>query len=158
MKRMICTLTMAAALFSFTAHADDQAVVEEFFKAAKVKEKYEAGMMAGLAGSASALDSMPSIPGEEKGRIASMQEKIHKLMMDEMGWDKMKAEYAKLYLSVFSVDELKEMTALLKQPIAQKMLEKELELMPLTMKIGEAKTAELMPKIMQITMEAMTQQ
>ena len=29
--------------------------------------------------------------------------------------------------------------------------------MPLTMKIGEAKTAELMPKIMQITMEAMTQ-
>ncbi len=78
-------------------------------------------------------------------------------MLEEMGWEKVKSDYIKLYLSVYDVTELKELTQMLKTSIGQKMIDKEIELIPAAMKIGQDKAKELMPRIAQLSMEAMSQ-
>ena len=156
MKKVICLFVIAITVCVYAADTKQESVVEEFFRVAKVKEKYEISMIAGYELGTGMAD-LSALPAEQKKKIEEMQKKIKALMLQEMGWEKVKSDYVKLYLSVYDVEELKEVTKLLKTPIGQKMIDKEMEIIPKAMKIGQAKAKELMPKIMQMSMEAMSQ-
>ena len=156
MKKVICLFVIATTVCIYAADTKQDAVVEEFFHVAKIKEKYEAGMIAGFEIGAGMAD-LSSLPEEQQKKIREMHKKIKALMLQEMGWEKVKSDYVKLYLSVYDVAELQKVTKLLKTPTGQKMIDKEIEIIPKAMKIGQDKAKELMPKIMQMSMEAMSQ-
>lgn len=140
---------------TFQISADEaQAVVDKFFKLTKVKEKYEKGMLAGFDMSAGFAD-YSSLPKEQQKKIENMQKKVKDLLLEEMGWDKVKDEYTEIYLEVYTVEELKAINLVIQEPIMQKMFENEIKLLPKAMEVGQDKMQNLMPKIIQLSQEAM---
>ena len=157
MKKIIGIVMVMTTAWVYAADTAQETVVDEFFRVAKVKEKYEVGLTAGF-DAGSGMTDLSGIPEAQRTQFEEMQKKIKAMMLQEMGWDKVKADYAKLYLSVYNENELAEVTKLLKTSVGQKMINNELKLMPKAMLIGQEKAKELMPKIMQMSMEAMMPQ
>ena len=156
MKKVICLFVIATMVCVCAAETKKETVIEEFFRVAKIKEKYEASMLAGYE-AGMGMANLSSLPAEQKKKLEEMNKKIKALMLQEMGWGKVKSDYTKLYLSVYDVAELQAVTKWLKTPIGQTMIDKNILLIPKAMKIGKDKAKALMPKIMQMSMEAFSQ-
>jgi len=153
---MACLFALACAIsgYVFAEETKIDAAVEDFFKASKIREKYELGLTSGFdAGSELKKD----VSDEQKKKFESFRKKIKAMMLDEMGWEKVKGEYAKLYLSIYTPEELKKVTEMLKTPAGQIMVSKEIELLPKALKLGNEKAKLLMPKIMKMAREEMSE-
>ena len=100
-------------------------------------------MMAGVA-----KQTNVSPDAGEKGK--AMQDKMFALIESEMSWDKMRAEYAKLYADVFTPEEVKGLIAFYKSPSGQAFLDKQPILMQKTMEMAQKRIMNLTPKIQEM--------
>ncbi len=66
---------------------------------------------------------------------------------EEMKWDNMKPEYAKIYAEVFTPEEIKAVTGFYKSPAGQAFLDKQPALIQKTMEMTQKKIANLMPRM-----------
>ena len=95
-----------------------------------------------------------SIPGEESKEIIALQEKITKMIKKEMSWNNLKKDYIDIYAETFAEEELRGIIKFYKTPVGKKFIEKQPELMQKSVQISQKKINALMPKIQQLTMEA----
>jgi hypothetical protein len=100
-------------------------------------------MMAGVA-------KQTNVSPDAGEKAKAMQEKMFALIESEMSWDKMKAEYAKVYAEVFTPEEVKGLIAFYKTPAGQAFLDKQPLLMQKTMAMAQNKMMEMTPKIQEV--------
>ncbi len=97
-------------------------------------------MMAGVA-------KQTNISPDAVEKSKDMQDKMFALIESEMSWDKMRAEYAKVYAEVFTPEEVKGLIAFYKSPSGQAFLDKQPILMQKTMEMAQKRMMDLTPKI-----------
>jgi hypothetical protein len=47
------------------------------------------------------------------------------IIFDDFGWDKMKDDFVKIYIDIYSIEELKAIVGFFKSPVGQSMLTKQ---------------------------------
>ncbi len=100
-------------------------------------------MMAGVA-------KRTNVSPDAAEKAKAMQDKMFVLIESEMSWDKMKAEYAKVYAEVFTPEEVKGLVAFYKSPSGQAFLDKQPILMQKTMEMAQKRMMEMTPKIQEM--------
>jgi hypothetical protein len=99
------------------------------------------------------MDQLKNIPlpkelsEEDSQKIASMQEKIVDILVEEMGWDKIKEDIIDIYVDVFTKEELEGIIAFYKTPFGQKLIKKQPELLQKSMEIAQKQLTTIMPKV-----------
>ena len=84
---------------------------------------------------------------ENKEKVLQFQNKLTKKILGTMSWDKMEAEYIKLFSTVYTVEELKAIVEFYKSPAGQSMLEKQPMLIQKSIQIAQAKIQGLLPEL-----------
>lgn len=79
--------------------------------------------------------------------LTDMEDKMSDLVKSEMGWDKMKDEYAKVFAAVYTPDDTKKLIEFYKSPTGQMFLDRQPLLLQKTMEMSQARMMEMMPKI-----------
>jgi hypothetical protein len=100
-------------------------------------------MMAGVA-------KQTNVSPEATEKAKAMRDKMFALIESEMSWDKMKAEYAKVYAEVFTPEEVRGLIAFYKSPSGQAFLDKQPLLMQKTMEMAQKRMMDLTPKIQEM--------
>jgi hypothetical protein len=93
------------------------------------------------------------ISQDQSPLIKKYLDKIFTVMKTEMSWDKMKDDYIRLYLSVYTEPETRELIKFYKTPIGQKTIEKTPLIMQQSLAIGQKYSQNMMPKIQAIIQE-----
>jgi hypothetical protein len=127
---------------------------EAYAKAARLKEKYETGLLAGYDVGAGMADTS-AFSDEQKERMARMHSKIKKFMLVELGWDVIEDEFMDMYRSTFTPDEMRQLVAVLRTPAGEMLVEREISLIPKAMVISQKHAKAIMPKIMEMAMREM---
>jgi hypothetical protein len=154
LKKNVLRLILGLVLLPLPFSASANPVVDDFFAAAKVKEKYELSMMTGLE-AGFAMPGLSAMPPGEQQKLTEVMEKLKALVLKEVGWEVMKNDFTELYLSTYSEQELKEATKMLNTPTGKMMMQRELDILPRALTMGQDKMERLMPQIMSIVTQAM---
>ena len=80
-------------------------------------------------------------------------EKMVEVMKEEMNWDKMEPYILSAYVSVYSEDELRELSEFYSSPLGQKFVSKMPELMEASMKMTQEMMGVLLPRLTEIQKE-----
>ena len=96
---------------------------------------------------------LPAASADARKRI---EDKTMSMVQSEMGWDKMKSEYARAFAETFSPEEVKGLIAFYSSPAGQAYLDKQPLLMEKTMAISQQKMMGLMPKIRAMAIQEAT--
>jgi uncharacterized protein len=147
-------LVVVLLLFSFALliSAEDKSArpdIDELLTLTRVQKMSESAieqmknMMAGVAKQTNVS------PGASE-RAKAAQDKMFALIEGEMSWDKMKAEYARVYAEVFTPEEVKGLIAFYKSPTGQALLDKQPILMQKTMEMAQKRMVDLTPKIQEM--------
>src|SRR5260370_38897562 len=100
-------------------------------------------MMAGVA-------KQTNVSPEATEKAKAMQDKMFALIETEMSWEKMRAEYAKIYAEVFTPEEVKGLVAFYKSPMGQAFLDKQPLLIQKIMALAQKRIMEVTPKIQEM--------
>lgn len=84
---------------------------------------------------------------------ADYRARVAEILKEEMIWDKIEDDIVDLYMTSFSEEELKEMTAFYKTPLGQKMIEKMPEVMLRSAEISRQQMRFVIPRIKQLAQE-----
>ncbi len=71
-----------------------------------------------------------------------------------MDWDKLKPEYAQLYMETFTQEEVDGLLAFYRSPAGRAMIEKMPLLMNKSLQLSQARMQKLMPRIMSTAQQA----
>jgi hypothetical protein len=91
--------------------------------------------------------------GVPTGETSERTNKVLDLIMKEMTWDRLKADYVAIYASTFTAGELEGLVKFYKSPIGQKFIEKQPELMKRSMQISQKQMMQIMPKLQKLAAE-----
>lgn len=97
-----------------------------------------------------AVAKQTNAPPDAAEKSQAIHDKMFALIESEMGWNKMKMEYAKVYAEVFSPEEVKGLIAFYKTPAGQAFLDKQPLLMQKTMTMAQTRMMQVMPKIQEM--------
>lgn len=95
-----------------------------------------------------------NIPNAESEKVASLQEKIMSIVTGALSWEKIREDYISLYAEIFTEEELEGILAFYKSPVGKKFIEKQPELMEKSMQINQKQMEILMPKLQELTQDA----
>lgn len=159
MKNILILATFALCLT--TARADltapHQAAIEKLVVALKVQKQFENNLILGFeAGMGNTADQIKSLPQEQQDKFAKGIEKVKAVMLEQMGWEKLKPQILAIYGKNFTEQEAKDVAALMESPTGQMLLERQITLAADLMKETQDKMKVLMPQIMQIMQAQMT--
>ena len=87
-------------------------------------------------------------------RFDKMTDKMMDIVAKEMSWEAMKDDYVAVYAETFTEEELKGLIEFYKSPAGRAFAKKQPELMERSMKLGQKRMLQVMPKIQALTMEA----
>lgn len=138
-----------------TTQATDEktALVEQLLKVTQVEELTK---VAQLEGFKAGLEMGPvPIPADKKAKIIEVGTKV---MEEVMPWSVMKKDYIELYSKHYTIDELKEIVELCKDPRYKMFITKQLKMIGPSMKIGQKYSQQMMPKLMQETVKIMQEE
>jgi len=62
---------------------------------------------------------------KDKKGAAEFQNKINEMIFNELTWDNIKSEYIKLFVDVYTIDELKGLVQFYKSPAGQSLIKKQ---------------------------------
>lgn len=96
------------------------------------------------------MSKRPDISQTQKQIIEGYQQKAVSMLKDGLRWDIVKNDFAELYMSAYTENELIQLTEFYMSPLGQKMLEKTPELMSKSMAIPQKHLAPLRPKMQQL--------
>jgi len=151
-------VVIALVLFALPAIAEKpgKELVERFLEVTMAKEGYEYGLVAGFDAAANE-DVMKGMPEEMKENYVKGFAEVKELMLERMGWDKVKDEIVVLMQDAYQTEELEAAVEAFDTPIMQQFAAKQLVAMQAMMEFGQVKAMELMPEIEAIMMRAMTE-
>ena len=152
MKKLLAVAFTVSTLFSVNTHAapPSAASIDELFKVTKMESMVD-GMYAQIdqmtkSMSKQALGDIKLTPEQEK-RAAAVSADVQKLMREEMGWQKLKLDFSRIYSESLSQDEIDGLIAFYKSAAGQAFTNKMPLIMQKSMAVTEAKMVELMPKM-----------
>jgi len=90
---------------------------------------------------------------KDKKGAAEFQNKINEMIFNELTWDNIKSEYIKLFVDVYTIDELKGLVQFYKTPAGQGLIKKQPIIMQKSMMISQGKIQKLIPKLKKMTDE-----
>ena len=88
---------------------------------------------------------------KDKKEAAEFQNKINVMIFNELNWDNIKSEYIKLFVDVYTIDELKGLVQFYKSPAGQSLIKKQPIIMQKSMMISQSKIQKLIPKLKKMT-------
>ena len=91
---------------------------------------------------------------EQKQTAQKVQVKIRTLLQEEMAWDKLKPQYAKIYRETFDQEEIDGMLAFYATPAGQAMISKMPTVMQKSMLLSQTMVQSMMGKLKGIVEEA----
>ncbi len=148
-------LFIAIALTSLQGQpADDKtALIEEVLVLTRTEEVTKVGQLEGFK---MGLEMAPNaIPADKKEKIIAAGKEI----MDElMPWSAIKEDFVELYDQHYTVEELKSIIELCKDPRYNTFITKQIEMIGPSVKIGQKYGKLIMPRMMQATMRIMQEE
>ena len=121
--------------------AEEMAAAREVLRASQAREAFLRGFELGMAEGAGAE------------MTEQMRNVIREVMLEEFDWDEMEPEYARLYADIFTLDELRQLTAFYNSPIGRRMAETSPELAVGVQRIVNPRLQAVLPRLMQRVME-----
>jgi len=151
--RIIGFVSVAALLaLSVPAWADDAsktAKIDEIFQITKVDATITAIRTQVRDMQADTISKMALSP-EQKERALDVQKQANVLIFEQLNWDKFKGPFTKLYLELFSEEELSGMLAFYKSDAGRAMLDKMPLLMSRSMAIAQQAVQDIMPELQKL--------
>ena len=159
MKNILILATFALCLS--TAHADltasHQAAIEKLLTVMHVQKQFESNLILGFeSGLGTSAEQIKSLPKEQQDKFAKGIEKVKTVLLEQMGWEKLKTEIVAIYGKNFSEKEAGDIAALMENPTAQMLFSRQATVAGDLMKVTQDKMKGLMPQIMQIIQTEMT--
>lgn len=121
--------------------AEEMAAAREVLRASQAREGFVRGFELGMAESAGS------------DMTEQMKSVIREVMLEEFDWDEMEPEYARLYADLFTLDELRQLTAFYNSPVGRRMAETSPELAVGVQRIVNPRLQAVLPRLMQRVME-----
>jgi hypothetical protein len=118
--------------------------IEELFEASRVREIYE-GQEAPAFKKMEAAAKSQGTPAPGKKSPFKSSEEVLKLAKAELGWDRMKIKFARIYEDTFTPDEIKELIAFYKSPTGQMFVETEPLLLQKSTEMGQTIATRIQP-------------
>jgi hypothetical protein len=100
-------------------------------------------MMGGVA-------NQTNVSPDASEKAKAIQDKMFALIEGELSWNKMKAQYERIYAEVFTPDEVRGLIAFYKTPAGQAFLDKQPLLIQKTMEVTQKQVIEMTPKIQEL--------
>ena len=157
MKRLIAALLLAGLMQAEPARADDAkrtALAEELITLAELQKNFEQSFAVVKQMVTKQFGAAPTgAPAETKAKSAESANAVYDLIAKEMDWNAVKKDYAELYASTFTEEELQGVIDFYKSPAGKSFVAKQPELMKKSMELNQAKMSAIMPQIQQLIMQ-----
>ncbi len=153
MKRVL--LLWVLALFSFSAVADEAShrqAAEEMLQASRADQMFDAVMPQMMAMYQQMVGEM-DVPEEKRAVVERYFQRAAEMMAEMWRWEKIKPDMVDLYVSVYSEQELRDITAFYHTPAGQALLDKMPQLMQATMQYTQGQMREMLPALQQLAEE-----
>lgn len=153
MKRL--TILIALTLSTTLAHAQEQSHIDEAKKlmdlmnADQAIEQAYDQIYAQMSGMAEQL----GVSEEQRPMFERYMVKMTDIMTEEMSWAKMEPHMIKMYVSVYTEEELREFNAFYASPAGQKYVAKMPELTAASMELMQEIVVGMSPRLQEIQME-----
>ncbi len=131
------------------SHTDAAKQLLDLMNADQSIEQAYGQMYSQLSGMAEQL----GITEDQRPMFESYLERMVVVMKEELSWERMEPFAIDAYVSVYSEEELKELSEFYASPIGQKFVAKMPELMQATMEMSQKMMGELIPRITEIQQE-----
>jgi len=131
------------------SHTDAAKQLLDLMNADQSIEQAYGQMYSQLSGMAEQL----GITEDQRPMFESYLERMVVVMKEELSWERMEPFVIDAYVSVYSEEELKELSEFYASPIGQKFVAKMPELMQATMEMSQKMMGELIPRITKIQQE-----
>ncbi len=131
------------------SHTDAAKQLLDLMNADQSIEQAYGQMYSQLSGMAERL----GITEDQRPMFESYLERMVVVMKEELSWERMEPFVIDAYVSVYSEEELKELSEFYASPIGQKFVAKMPELMQATMEMSQKMMGELIPRITAIQQE-----
>lgn len=159
MKTLIALATLVLTLAPLQAELADshRTSIEKLIAVLKVQEQFEASLVAGFeSGLGASSDQIKALPQEQQDKFNNAIVKVKAVLLEMMGWEKMKPELIEVYGKTFSEQEANDVIAHMQTPTGQMIVSKQAGMVTSVMELTQQKTQAIMPKVMQIMQEEMT--
>lgn len=130
--------------------ASRAAKVEEFFRLTRMESTYSQMMdLIRRQTGAQFVQQLTGVqlPPQYQKDLEDFQSDVFALMDSEMGWERMKPEYIRLYAEAYTEEELDAIVAFYRTPAGQSMVAKTPALMEKSSVLSQAKMALIAPKV-----------
>ncbi len=131
------------------SHTDAAKQLLDLMNADQSIEQAYGQMYSQLSGMAEQL----GITEDQRPMFESYLERMVVVMKEELSWERMEPFVIDAYVSVYSEEELKDLSEFYASPIGQKFVAKMPELMQATMEMTQKMMGELIPRITEIQQE-----
>jgi hypothetical protein len=135
------------------SHTDAAKQLLDLMNADQSIEQAYGQMYSQLSGMAEQL----GITEDQRPMFESYLERMVVVMKEELSWERIEPFVIDAYVSVYSEEELKELSEFYASPIGQKFVAKMPELMQATMEMSQKMMGELIPRITEIQQELMAE-
>ena len=145
------TFLLTALVAGGIAQADEaskNAKIEEMFRITKI-DRIQDQVMDQLRGALSGMFDQPGVPPEVKASRKELDDEVWAIIKKRVSFEKMKADYIRIYSENLSEPEVDSILAFYKTPGGQAMLEKLPILTKKGMEIGQAQMKDVGPEIQQ---------
>jgi hypothetical protein len=140
----------------FPAWADDagkMAKVEEFMRVSRLERTMTASMSLVIqqvkTGMLEEMGEVKLTP-EKQQALEELQGKVERLVIEALGWPRMKENYARLYAETFTEQELDDMLAFYKSESGQSMVSKTPDLMLRAGEIAQDHMSAVVPELQKL--------
>lgn len=156
MRRLLIACTLA---LSFAAHAAPPSAqsVDQLLSVIDMKKTMDNMLTSMSASMKSSFDGTPQVQGmtaDQRKRFDAAIASVLTLTREEMDWDKLKPEYAQLYMETFTQEEVDGLLAFYRSPAGRAMIEKMPLLMNKSLQLSQVHMQKLMPRIMSTAQKA----
>lgn len=156
MRLKFTLLFVIASCVPLTLRADDTskiAKVHEFFKIAKIDQAANVAMNTTITRVNTRITQQlngVNVTVARQQRVDQLNEKLKKLIVNDLSWDSLEPEYTKLYADAYTEQQLDDLIAFYKTPTGQAVAEKTPILAGQISNISQERLAALLPQIQQI--------
>ena len=156
MRLKIALLLVIVSCIPLTLRADDAskiAKVHEFFKVAKMDQAANVAMNTTITRVTTRITQQMhsvSVTTARPQRVDELNNKLKKLIVNDLSWDSLEPEYTKLYADAYTEQQLDDLIAFYKTPTGQAVAEKTPILAGQVANISQERLAALLPQIQQL--------
>jgi hypothetical protein len=133
---------------------NSQAAAAKLLSVLKMDENFDAAMQQAIQMQSGMFDQM-DMTEEEKAETQKSMQGAMKVSLEKFSWENMKGMFVDIYAEVFSAEELQGIIAFYESEAGQKFVEKQPQLMQVTMQKMQGVMAQMMPEIQKEMEKAM---